>query len=188
MSKIRFASEEYVNNAMPAAPDWGAAIGEPGYIENRTHWSSEKLNIVIPETTETSLGGELFGDATITKPIIQPDEEYVVIVDGVQYKCMSTYDSQIAGLVIGDSRLYPDAQDNPADVPFFIHQWIVMENDAGTSYEIDFYYPDSETHTISIAEATGELEYHPLDIEYLPMNDICEDIMSRMSIAEEASF
>lgn len=188
MSKIRFASEEYVDKVMPAAPNWGAAAGEPGYIENRTHYSNKKLNIVLPETTETSLGGGLFGDATITEPIIADNKEYVVTVDGVQYKCISTYDLQIAGAVIGDSRLYPDAQNNPVDVPFFIHQWIANESDVGTSYVIDFYYPDSETHTISIAEITDELEYHTLDIEYLPMNDICEEIMARMTIAEEASF
>ena len=35
-------------------------------------------------------------------------------------------------------------------------------------YQIDFYYPDSEPHTIEIAKPTGEVEYHTLDEKYLP--------------------
>lgn len=188
MSKIRFASEEYVN---AKASDWNIPEGEPGYIKNRTHYSEEKLNVILENFTETSIGGGL-GFVDFVDPLFphsDANKEYVIILDGVKYRSTLTYDSMLAGPVLGNSEIYgPDAESRQENVPFFIHQWIEFESDTGTSYAIDFYYSDSNPHTISIYEVTGELEYHALDKNYLPMDDIYEEIMSRMAIAEEASF
>ena len=177
MSKIRFASEEYVDSkltdAATAQPDWAqndAAASD--YVKNRTHYSEEKLNILIPETSETTLGGEMFGDPTFPEPIISDYyKEYIVIVDGIKYRCMPYYDSGVAETRLGDSRLSDnmlDEIDNPEDVPFLICQWIAFEGTSYTSYQIDIYYPDDNPHTFSIAEPTGEMEYHALSEDYIP--------------------
>ena len=159
----------YWNSKMDQA-DWSANEGESGYIENRTHYVGQKLNIVLEPTTKTQIGG--FGtDETIIEPLIIQDKEYEVTVDGIPYRSVAYYDNGVAETRLGNSRLIDDQEanvDHPEDVPYLIYQFVDYGGLTSESYSIWIYYPEGEIHTTSIAEVTNELEYHTLDENYLP--------------------
>ena len=216
MSKIRFASEEYVNKVMPAAPNWGAAVGEPGYIENRTHWVEPAKELLLSETTDKFMSDLYYIDlwegenSTVsTLPSLFEGANYVVTINNVSYNVVCwSYTNEVAETTrwLGDSRKLEEAYGdedamaiaikdlNPIDVPFLISQEDYLESDANGPGEAATWrnsiviYTNNDSDLVKIEKLTAELEYHTLDKNYLPMDDIYEGIMSRMAIAEEASF
>jgi hypothetical protein len=144
MSKIRFASEEYVNKVMPAAPNWGAATGTPGHIENRTHWSEPAKELLLSETTDKVLSDfyfvDLWGGGKTTKsklPSLFEGVNYVVTINSISYNVICwSYINDVGETIrwLGDSRKIREGggEDdplviaikdlNPIDVPFLISQ------------------------------------------------------------------
>jgi hypothetical protein len=122
------------------------------YVKNRTHWVEQELNVIVPATSETSYLYEVnIGESEK----IVGGAEYVVTVDGVQYRCIAYFDDENATTILESSL-------------FSIHQCISIEHDYTALWSINFYYPDGKTHTIEIAEPTGDVEYHTLDENFIP--------------------
>lgn len=167
MSKIRFASEEYVDskltNAATVQPDWAQNdAGASDYVKNRTHWVNNTL------TTETIYSGNLeiynsdsfkYVEVTFNKPIVEGnqyliqfnEQEYLLVAKSEPYQ-----DSK--QIYISDAFL----DDNFDKTPFYIY----AEED----------YPDAPaivvnedgTYNIIVQEVTERETYHPLSEKYIP--------------------
>ena len=173
-----------IDEIKDAKADWNQNDSSSiDYIKNRTHWISEGSEVVIAQTTETNIINEKSGwTSDVYEPEYDYDKEYLVTVDGVQYRCTpySTYDNWGSTFFsLGDSRLFEKLNDNdelvsdtshPEDVPFLVQAWV--EDDGGSGYTYRHYwailYSTTGTHTIEIAELTGEDAYHPLDEGFIP--------------------
>lgn len=149
------------------------------YIKNRTHWASEGANVIVPQTTLRSIRKEKSGNDVWEpwRPEYDYAKNYIVTVDGVRYHC-SPYEMDdgygTRCFALGDSRLYDssNAPDNthPEDVPFLVHGWVDDDGSSGTIWYHywSFLFSVTGTHTIEIAELTGEVEYHVLDEGFIP--------------------
>ena len=207
MSKIRFASEEYVN---AKASDWDASADQSGYIKNRTHWVEPEVKIFTGPFQTSGTVTET-GTWNSVKEHLQLGESYVVICGGVKYDvpCYQYTDGWSSTYYcLGDSRLnpsYPATDENgnvlydenslpicitderyPSDAPFFIEYR--LEDDGGSGWTwYHYYYAISESE-VSVGTYTGNNTYHTLDKNFLPIDDIFEEIMLRLPVAEEVSF
>ena len=90
MSKIRFASEEYVDRKLSGAatvqPDWAqndAAASD--YIKNRTHWVEDEFIVTISNETIYDLNGVKqwsYGGSTLgTNNTLNARAEWIVKID-----------------------------------------------------------------------------------------------------------
>lgn len=100
--------------------------------------------VVVPETTETDLSYTVnhdgnFGMLLQNTKIIEGDN-YLVVVDGVQYACTAYYNAEDDVTELGGIK----------DVPFYISHYMSIEGSLYVSFNMQVYYPDSETHTIEI--------------------------------------
>lgn len=157
---------------------------EPDYIKNRTHWAEPEYEVYVSETSETDF------IKTDNDSLFAIGEKYTVIYDGVSYECIG-YMNFNGELCIGDSRLFEDNESNPIDIPFAAISYMDAPLDSlgGSIFAyVDIFYVDDNPHTIEVKKATGNTSYHKLDKNYLPMDDIFNEIMSRIPRAEEASF
>lgn len=143
------------------------------YIKNRTHWVSQDSNTIIYKTAQQSIRKDKTGTSNF-EPEYDFSKDYLVTVDGNQYQC-TPYELDdgygTMSFTLGDSRLRetPDYS-HAEDVPFLIQAYVEDDGAAGATYYHYwwFTYSTSGTHTIEIAELTGEAEYHALDENFIP--------------------
>lgn len=99
--------------------------------------------VVVEETTETSITYYLeYGEEENAKLI--EGNNYLVTVDGAKYSCTAFFDSNNDAVALGDSEY--------EDTPFYIMNYVYNTTLTGEDYELYIQYPDSDTHTIEIAE------------------------------------
>ena len=88
LSTNDYTTEEKEKLASLATPDWNAAEGEEGYIENRTHWVEKVSGVLYPETYAE------FNEETYIWPLtarigFAPGETYTLVLDNAQYDCVA---------------------------------------------------------------------------------------------------
>lgn len=157
-------------------PNWNQhSSSSVDYIKNRTHWVVEGTKVIVSETTKLSIRKGKTG-ASNWQPEYDYNKEYIVTVDGVQYRCTPyTLDDGYGttSFTLGDSRLRetPD-NSHPESVPFLVQAYVEDDGGSGaTMYHCwIFSYSTTGTHTIEIAELTGENEYYPLNDGFIPNN------------------
>lgn len=160
MGKIT-VTKKNVGKVSTATPNWNAAEGEDGYIENRTHWAEQSYEVIVPETTETT--GIIPSNETLFV-----GGQYIVTVDGVEYSCQR-YFNENNEICLGDSRLCNGDMSNPVDLPFYaVSGWDMPLGSFEEIVVVDIIYPDSDTHTIKIKAVSEDLIYHTLDENFIP--------------------
>lgn len=220
MSKIRFASEEYVN---AKASDWDASADQSGYIKNRTHWVEKQhtkydWNTYI-EDREADLEAEAgwytawglwccrvdenpidFNNIIGSKMNVRhatnnPSYSFSGIVEITEENIVDIRDTN--NMVIIKS----DHDGKPYECAFIVYDnttyrtveltkgiWIVYSQIAKDSTTRSATNVRRDAHGSNEFYALSNVFYHTLDKNYLPMDDIFEEITARFSVAEEASF
>lgn len=167
MSKIRFASEEYVDSklvgAATAQPDWAqndAAASD--YVKNRTHWvegSSENIVLFDGELTNFSNMGTGLSpayEAEISNSGLTDDFLSLNIVN-----CVITYNNTIYTDCIierEEGEMYLTHQTTPR-----FSYWLYNE---GPSYFI--HYENIDPLPLKVEITVSDETYHPLDEKYIP--------------------
>lgn len=150
-------------------------------LTDRTHWVEEEYETIIPVTTDT------IDIETSDGFIFDIDDEYLVIVDGVEYVCQP-YINMAGEVSLGDSRLNYDGNDmsNPIDVPFCAESYLgsVGLDDSVEVGLVYVAYSDSETHTIEIKKPTGNVSYHTLDEQFIPDTIARKSDLSSITVEE----
>lgn len=144
----------------------------PDYVKNRTHWVEAGKKIIISEIT--SVNGQSITDSLSKDCSIQPEQTYIVTVDGIPYTCTAW--SEIGGINhLGDSRLLGEdslSYDfHPEDVPFVVMYEEYWPEDLGAEVEIycDVHYSDLNSHAIKIEQYDESFTtYHKLDENFIP--------------------
>lgn len=166
---------KYLSDEVLATPDWNAAEGELGHILNRTHYTEEALEEIIPETTVTfgdaTSSGRDTGTATGSATQIYPayGEMFAIEWNGVKYYSEVrgyTKEDGSFGRGIGNSGMFGGM--GYAEYPFLIG--FLTEEEAATAGHTYFVWVNdgSTTATFSVGKV-GEL-VHRLDAKYLPEN------------------
>lgn len=171
---------KYLSDEALAKSDWNAAENELGHILNRTHYTEEALEEVIPEITVTfgdaTEQGRDTGTATGSATQIYPEhgEMFAIEWNGTKYYSEArsyTKEDGSFGRGIGNTGMFGGGV--YAQYPFLIgflteeeattagHTYLVWVNDGST------------TATFSVSKV-GEL-VHRLDAKYLPENIATED-------------
>ena len=164
-------------------PNWKQNDPEaPDYIENRTHYKTQEFETLFPQTTLTLTPdtNDYFGSAwyyTLDEEFgsssdVPYDTEYIVIVNGVEYRCTAwIFDTStfIGDGRLGDSNVCDYHQEN---VPFLIqHQPEVIETWNDFSYPAcwGFYFSGEFSDSVDIEiKKTTSITYHPIDEAYIP--------------------
>lgn len=147
---------------------------DPKFIKDMYY--KEELEIV-PQTTFNLTEDNLWNESIVIPDLICGDT-YVVIWDGIEYKCVAISDNQ-GGDVLGNFALV----DEPFNTnePFFIY-----EVDNGALFGI--CAQSAGEHTVSITHVV----HHKIDEVYLPdtiarVEDISEQVQSDWSVNDEAN-
>lgn len=170
----------YLTPELKASPSWTQNdSGAPDYIKNRTHWAEHQTQTILAEKTVSNRS--YLSELTSTRP----NDICFVTFDGVEYQCNMWVNSNGENCY-GDSRIttmYDYETDteiidmtNPEGTPFYINVCAEENYDSGTGIPTlvwDWYVIfdssiENTTHTIKIDISTGEIEYHPLDENFIP--------------------
>lgn len=144
---------DYMKTIISAIKTW--------VLGNRTHYAEPALVSVLKETTNYFYSDEEWSDyrSFNTDHVFEPNKEYTVTFDGIEYKCISR-DIDGYHIFIGNGELcYSEGGNNE---PFCIR--FTDDGEWGTSVAI--FARDAGEHTYSIS-TIGEV-VHPLDEKFLP--------------------
>ena len=111
--------------------------------------SLPKHEIIVAETSESWWVNDWTnGEMDDIDSLCDAGDMCIVTVDNTVYICEAYDYVDGYGVCIGDSRLYDDTS-HPEVVPFFVIYY--CDKMMGRNiHQLEFYYPDSETHTIEI--------------------------------------
>lgn len=140
------------------ASDWNAAEGEPGHVQNRTHWvefvSKEE---VILEETSVSFKNEMSSLYGLGSDKVIAGKPYIVHWNGTAYECTAFVFGQ--STFLGNGSLSSVGTDTGE--PF------CMEMLTATSAFV--MKADSNAESILVKVVTPEvMDYHKLDPKFLP--------------------
>lgn len=140
------------------ASDWNAAEGEPGYVQNRTHWVEyvSKAEVIVEETSVSfkSEMNSLYGLGT--EKVIS-GKPYIVYWNGTAYECTAFTADQ--SVFLGNGILSGVGTDTGE--PF------CMEMLAATSAFVMKSNSNAETIKIKV-ETPEKIKYRPFDERFLP--------------------
>lgn len=131
------------------------------YVKGRTHWKTEEIVEVIPESATVT-------DAynALDYYAIQEGETYVAILDGVNHTCVAKYyeDDYLGLHYISDG----DYADQGMTGTWLIGTgWFILEPEQGAADTKSVSFADgSESHTIKVDKVS--VEYVALDEKYIP--------------------
>ena len=179
-----------------ATPDWNASEGEPGYIENRTHYADAKFGIVVESTTK-SMG---YREPTLAeRHRIQDAFNFYPVVHSVAYVSINdaTYETKCRKVVV-DSDQYGCLGNIALIEPTFAdtgEPFCVLLTEltgpAGSAIYADLYgfFNTTESMIIKIEGVFSE-DLRQLDTKFLPNNNIlngnAEGSLRTVNSAEEA--
>lgn len=134
----------------------------PGYIENRPFWTEDPVEIELMNLTFTPV--EIFNSICIYGTIgdvnlIIPGQEYAVILDGVEYACVASYDDQ-GGIVVGNVNMFAGGVSGE---PFAIYPFI---DGSDSGYEI--YVREQREHSLVVKTCMREV--HKIDRKYIDID------------------
>ena len=143
-----YASQEYVDNKIQeidTSVDWNAKEGEPGYVENRTHYADlikEDIIIFGPENYKPTSETDIF---SIRAPIdLIEGARYVVTLDDESYESRA-FNHPNGLTCLGNGNVYENNIGNSTgeytnlgdlDVPFFLHTTGPLTETIGTYAQI----------------------------------------------------
>ena len=171
------------------------------FIKNRTHWSEPTYEIIVPSQFVEQHCVIDLGSFSQSVDYNFP-EDITVVIDGISYEVSNWYDDfgNVGEKIYGDSRLGDfvsggliDKDSHPEDVPFLVtFTWYDEDPFArvawGNSvYQLYIDFPEDKTYTVEVKKHSGTT-YHKIDANYLPMDDIYNEIRNRIPIAEENGF
>lgn len=135
-------------------------------LDDRTHWFEEELETIMPEQTV-----QHGSDIDITESRFYTGYDLVFIVDGVSYRSRAWNDS-LGEICYGDSRIRTSFEDdsklNPEDVPYRAVWWVDESIGLSETIYLQFYFSDSKSHAVEVKRVTNNVQYHPLDENYIP--------------------
>lgn len=153
--------EKYLPESVKATPNWNAAEGEAGYIENRTHWEEEiKISTLVENVTISKsaiwekLG--LFDIVDLTTPLY-------CTIDGVKKKIIEI--KETTSRYNGKTSYGREAIIK--NETYYIRE--VKQYDEEWGWEYQYFlinYPDSDNHTLSIYQ--GIYDICQLDEKFIP--------------------
>lgn len=173
-----YASQEYVDNKIKeidTSVDWNAKEGEPGYIENRTHY--ENPNEVVEILAESSPDSIQEDDGMMLGMYansigLEVGKKYRVKWNGVEYECVAVSmldiqpDAGLPAVVIGNYGIMMGGDDTGE--PFIIMNmppdW-VEDMGAGTI----LYLLDGSTELTLSIDAYGSIK--KIDKKYLDLSE-----------------
>ena len=126
--------------------------------EERTHYSTENLVVILPEANILDKKSAVLGDYSEFTQNLVKDHTYTVVYNGTEYKSTAWFCDILYAVVLGNGSL-ASLGDNTGE-PFFINNYM---NSASTF----IYFSEQGDHTISINDGTIE-EVKPLEEKYLP--------------------
>ena len=145
-------------NMTIGASNWDAAEGEPGYVQNRTHWKEyvSKQETILEETSVSFSSNmtSLYGIGTDTVAAGKP---YIVHWNDAIYECTAFYASQ--STFLGNGALTSSGDDTGE--PF------CMEMLSATSAFVMKATKDAETVKIKV-ETPEVVKVHKIDKMYMP--------------------
>ena len=175
IEEIHKIENKYLSNEVLAKPDWSAAEGDFGYILNRTHYTEEVLEEIIPETTVTfgdaTKPGYDTGTATGTATQIYPErgEQFVIEWNGIKYYSEVRSYTKLGGSFgrgIGNTGMFGGAMYQ--EYPFLVG-FLTEEEASATGHTYFVWVNDGSTDATFSVSKVGEL-VHKLDSKYLPEN------------------
>jgi hypothetical protein len=173
IEEIQKIDNKYLSDEVVAKPDWNASEGESGHILNRTHYTEEALEEIIPETTVTfgdpTKPGYDTGAATGSAIQIYPerDETYVIEWNGVTYYSEVreyTKSDGSFGRGIGNTGMFGGV--SYRQYPFLIG--FLTEKEAVTAGYTYFVSVEDESTTATFSVSRVGEAVHRLDAKYLP--------------------
>ena len=158
---------QFIGSLGGGGADWNAAEGEPGHVQNRTHWvESGGMMEILPETTLADMA-----DMQAIPPIgFVAGNTYVVKFNGTEYTCVAfTMEMDGMSFVCLGNTMAATGEDN--GIPFI---WSEVPPEfaaqAGTNHMIE---PVVEVDIPYIVTVYGEGEVvHKLDPKFLPDVDL----------------
>lgn len=142
-----------------ATSNWNASEGEPGYIENRTHYA--ELGEILLETN--IVVSEDFGQGEVTTSIsLEVGKTYIVTLNNTQYTCTAWQVSNAPVVVLGNGLMVGE-EAYGSNEPFAIG---IVPKDNETNALVLITNPGE--YSIKIAT---ESIYHKLDYKYIPNSD-----------------
>lgn len=145
-------------NMTIGASNWDAAEGEPGYVQNRTHWKEyvSKQETILEETSVSFSSNmtSLYGIGTDTVAAGKP---YIVHWNDAIYECTAFYADQ--STFLGNGALTSSGDDTGE--PF------CMEMLSATSAFVMKATKDAETIKIKV-ETPEVVKVHKMDKMYMP--------------------
>ena len=145
-------------NMTIGASNWDAAEGEPGYVQNRTHWKEyvSKQETILEETS-VSFNNEMSSLYGLGTEKVISGKPYIVYWNGAKYECTAFEASY--SVFLGNGSLSGEGDDTGE--PF------CMEMLTATSAFV--MKSNSNTETIKIKVETPEVvKYHTIDPNFIP--------------------
>jgi hypothetical protein len=206
MSVLKIKKEdgtwEVISGASSNLPsDWNQNNSNASdYIKNRTHWAEPGYETIVPlQTVEQHCVIEL---STIYSADEFP-QDVIFVVDGISYEVSNWYDDfgENSEKLYGDSRLSEwvegaivNSNSHPEDVPFCaLFTWYEASPFNNNSmwvtnvYQLYIDFPEDKAYTVEVKKRAGTV-YHTLNVNYLPMDDIYDNVISRIPRAEGVEF
>lgn len=178
--------------------DWGQNDPTaPDYVKNRTHYIGTELKTeVLQDTKEVTwnAGHFDFGDVATLNVCPTVGSKYIITYNGTPYECVAWtnpyYDptSDLHHTYIGNGSLIGINGYGDSNVPFLMGVYGSDELYSWDMRDDDVFLVGYRYFNVKI-EAYVEVEkYYTIDKNYLPMDDIFNEIMSRIPSAEEGEF
>ena len=170
---IHKIDNKYLSDEVVAKYDWNATESEYGHILNRTHYTEEALEEIIPETTVTfgdaTKPGYDTGTATGNATQIYPErgEMFAIEWNGIKYYSEVrhyTKEDGSFGRGIGNTGMFGGA--GYGEYPFLIG--FLSEQEAATSGYTYFVSVEDESTTATFSVCKVGEAVHRLDEKYIP--------------------
>jgi hypothetical protein len=173
IEEIQKIDNKYLPDEVLVKPDWNASEGEHGHIFNRTHYTEETLEEIIPETTVTfgdaTKPGYDTGTATGSAMQIYPEhgEMFAIEWNGRMYYSEAreyTKTDGSFGRGVGNTGMFGGG--SYRQYPFLIG-FLTAEEAATAGYTYFVSVEDESTTATFSVSRVGEA-VHRLDAKYLP--------------------
>lgn len=165
LSTNDYTTKEKEKLASLATPDWNAAEGEEGYIENRTHWKEFSRGLLLE--TEVTVSEDAPEFPIPNKIGLSVGETYTVSWAGTEYTCIAEA-ADISGILapaLGNLTIMGGSTGE--DLPFVLVELPdIAEGALGEGIWGAFFPLDTLIGTLSVFGST--VIYHKLEKNFLP--------------------